>query len=114
MKRAPKTEATVCRLVATRHPSGTSKKTGEKYDAFTSFKIHDGDKVTDFRFMKNTDITDILEAVDAGATTFDVELSKVYRFEKDASHPYPVVIGGGYNPDATICYDAPEDSNLPF
>lgn len=114
MKRAKQTTSTVCRIVGTLHPAGNSKKTGKPYDEFVSFKIHDGSKVTDFRFKKGEDATDIIDAVKAGATTFDIEVKQVWRFEKDATHAYPMVIGAGYNPKASICYDMPEDDDLPF
>lgn len=112
MKRANRPTTLTCRIVAKRMPAGTSKTTGKPYDSFVAFKIHEGDKVTDFRFVKGTNIDDIIEAVDAGASTFDVTFTEVLRFEKDSSHRYPLVIGKGYDKDATICYDLPEDLPL--
>lgn len=114
MKRANQTTATVCRIVGKLHPAGKSKKTGKTYDEFVSFKIHDGSKVTDFRFKNGEDVTDIIDAVKEGATTFDIEVKQVWRFAKDETHAYPLVIAAGYNPKATICYDLPEDVDLPL
>ena len=113
MKRANQPTTTVCRIVGTHHPAGVSEKTNKKYDAFVSFKIHDGKSITDFRFMKDDPAKDtIINAVINGATTFDIPCDKLYRFEKDDTHRFPVVIGRISNIDDVIVYDAPDD--LPF
>lgn len=117
MKRANQPTTTVCRIVATLHPAGISKKTKKKYDSFVSFKIHDGKTVTDFKFL-NTEKTDnpnyneFIEMIDAGATTFDMPCGKLYRFEKDENHAYPMVVGGLVDWVNVICYDAPEELPL--